>query len=170
MTSEGLGEMFEGDSADTCAGKFPLMSMEKMLKMQTYLEPNKYSIDLNKSIFLIRSRMLEIGENLRRKKKKSECPLCKDKNSPDSQAHLLMCPELDEIEILKKKVEYDDLFYDTLEDKVQVAQIIMRKFKSRKISLKKRKTCPHCRCEPCELDIIVLFCVLQYYSLLTVKC
>ena len=27
MTSEGLGEMFEGDSADTCGGKFPLMSM-----------------------------------------------------------------------------------------------------------------------------------------------
>ena len=22
MTSEGLGELFEGDSADTCAGKF----------------------------------------------------------------------------------------------------------------------------------------------------
>ena len=27
MTSEGLGEMFEGDSADTCSGKFPLVSM-----------------------------------------------------------------------------------------------------------------------------------------------
>ena len=27
MTSEGLGKMFEGDSADTCAGKYPLMSM-----------------------------------------------------------------------------------------------------------------------------------------------
>jgi hypothetical protein len=27
MTSEGLGEMFEGDSADTCAGKFPLVSI-----------------------------------------------------------------------------------------------------------------------------------------------
>ena len=27
MTSEGLGEMFEGDCADMCAGKFPLMSM-----------------------------------------------------------------------------------------------------------------------------------------------
>ena len=27
MTSEELGEMFEGDSADTCAGKFPLVSM-----------------------------------------------------------------------------------------------------------------------------------------------
>ena len=27
MTSEGLGEMFEGDSADTCAGKFSLTLM-----------------------------------------------------------------------------------------------------------------------------------------------
>ena len=27
MTSEGLGEMFEGDSADMCAGIFPLLSM-----------------------------------------------------------------------------------------------------------------------------------------------
>ena len=25
MTFEGFGEMFEGDSADTCAGKFQLM-------------------------------------------------------------------------------------------------------------------------------------------------
>ena len=27
MTSEGLGEMFEGDSADTGGGKFPLVSI-----------------------------------------------------------------------------------------------------------------------------------------------
>ena len=27
MNSEGLGEMFEGDSVDMCAGKFPLKSM-----------------------------------------------------------------------------------------------------------------------------------------------
>ena len=27
MTSEGLGEMFEGDYADMCAEKFPLTSM-----------------------------------------------------------------------------------------------------------------------------------------------
>jgi hypothetical protein len=27
MTSEGLGDMFEGDSADMCGGKFPLLSM-----------------------------------------------------------------------------------------------------------------------------------------------
>ena len=28
MTSDGLGEMFKGDSADTCGGKFMLVSME----------------------------------------------------------------------------------------------------------------------------------------------
>ena len=28
MTSQGLGEMFEGDSADMRAGKFPLVPME----------------------------------------------------------------------------------------------------------------------------------------------
>ena len=27
MTSEGLGEMFEGNSADMCGGKIPLTSM-----------------------------------------------------------------------------------------------------------------------------------------------
>ena len=27
MTSEGLGEMFEGDSADMCGRKFPIVSM-----------------------------------------------------------------------------------------------------------------------------------------------
>ena len=27
MTFKGMGEMFEGDSADMCAGKFPLVSM-----------------------------------------------------------------------------------------------------------------------------------------------
>jgi hypothetical protein len=27
MTYEGLGEMFEGDSGDTCAGQFPLVAM-----------------------------------------------------------------------------------------------------------------------------------------------
>ena len=39
MTSEGLGEMFEGDSADTCAGKFPLVSMGGQEEGLTYADP-----------------------------------------------------------------------------------------------------------------------------------
>ena len=84
--------------------------------------------------------MLEVGENYKRNKKKSECPLCKDKTLPDSQAHLLICPELEENDIVRKKVEYDDLFKNNLEDQAQVANIILRKFKMRKKILKKRKS------------------------------
>ena len=39
MTSEGLGEMFEGDSADTCAGKFPLGSMGGRAEGLAYANP-----------------------------------------------------------------------------------------------------------------------------------
>ena len=39
MTSEGLGEMFEGDSADTCAGKFPLVSMGGRVEGLTCADP-----------------------------------------------------------------------------------------------------------------------------------
>ena len=39
MTSEGLGEMLEGDSADTCAGKFPLVSMGGQVEGLTCADP-----------------------------------------------------------------------------------------------------------------------------------
>ena len=38
MTSEGLGELFEGDSEDTVTGKFPIVSMgaeRRVLRAQT---------------------------------------------------------------------------------------------------------------------------------------
>ena len=39
MTSEGLGEMFEGDSADMCAGKFPLVSMRGRAEGLAWADP-----------------------------------------------------------------------------------------------------------------------------------
>ena len=39
MTSEGLGEMFKGDSADMCAGKFPLVYMGGRAEGLTCAEP-----------------------------------------------------------------------------------------------------------------------------------
>ena len=39
MTSEGLGEMFEGDSADMCAGKLTLVSMGGQAKGLAYADP-----------------------------------------------------------------------------------------------------------------------------------
>ena len=39
MTSEGLGELFEGDSADMCAGKFLLVSMGGRVKGLVCADP-----------------------------------------------------------------------------------------------------------------------------------
>ena len=39
MTSEGLGDMFEGDSADMCAGKFPDMLMEGRVESLACADP-----------------------------------------------------------------------------------------------------------------------------------
>ena len=39
MTSEGLGEMFECDSADTSAGKFPLVSMGGRVEVLVCADP-----------------------------------------------------------------------------------------------------------------------------------
>ena len=39
MTFDGMGEMFEGDSADTCAGKFPLVSMGGRAEGLTCADP-----------------------------------------------------------------------------------------------------------------------------------
>ena len=39
MTSEGLREMIEGDSADMRAGKFPLMSMGGLVKGLACADP-----------------------------------------------------------------------------------------------------------------------------------
>jgi hypothetical protein len=39
MTSEGLGEMSEGNSADMCAGKFPLVSMASRAEGLTCADP-----------------------------------------------------------------------------------------------------------------------------------
>ena len=47
MTFEGLGEMFEGDSADTCAGKFPLMSMGGRAEGLTFADPGDMDPGVN---------------------------------------------------------------------------------------------------------------------------
>ena len=41
ITSEGLGEMFEGDYADMCVGKIPLMSMGGRVEGLTCADPEE---------------------------------------------------------------------------------------------------------------------------------
>ena len=109
------------------------------LKMQKYLEPNKHSNQLGKFTFLVRSRMLELEENYKNSKKTSNCPVCQDKSSTDSQPHLFICPKLTNNQVAKNNVKYGDLFEDKLEAQIEVAQILQSNFKERKKKLKQKK-------------------------------
>ena len=54
MTSEGLGEMFEGDSADTYAGKFLLMLMGGGAEGLACADPGaRTPIGMNRNYYLI---------------------------------------------------------------------------------------------------------------------
>ena len=56
MTSEGLGEMFEGDSADTGAGKFLLVSMGGRAEGLACTDPGAKTPNGVSGIFQVRLR------------------------------------------------------------------------------------------------------------------
>ena len=58
MTSEGLGLMFEGDSADMCAGKFPLVSMGGRAEGLACADP-RTPIGTSGNIFMSGHRCIE---------------------------------------------------------------------------------------------------------------
>ena len=62
------------------------------LKTQEYLLNKKLSFDEQKTIFLLRTRMANFGENFKGCEDQTMCPLCKI--HIDSQSLLLQCPEV----------------------------------------------------------------------------
>jgi hypothetical protein len=59
MTSKGLGEVFKVDSADTCAEKFPLMSMGGRAKGQACADGERGPPSVRAEIYL--KPLLNIG-------------------------------------------------------------------------------------------------------------
>ena len=64
MTSEGLGEVFKGDSADTCAGKFPLtlMGAERRVSRAQTREGPRIFLRVGILIFLLVRSPCKISE------------------------------------------------------------------------------------------------------------
>ena len=59
MIFEGLGEMFVGDSADTCGGKFPLVLMGASLPGLACADPEeRIPISASKNLFTLYYRKL----------------------------------------------------------------------------------------------------------------
>ena len=59
MSFEGLGEMFEGDSADTCGGKFPIVPMGGQAEGLACADPGARTPIGASGIFLISS--IDVG-------------------------------------------------------------------------------------------------------------
>ena len=107
------------------------------LKLQDYLKSSKSTSNLGKFTFLLRSRMLEIGNNFQNRFD-NFCPMCENKDINDSQQHLMICPVLIKSAIVKRNVNYDELFGNCVEDQLKVAKIIEDNFKMRKQMLKSK--------------------------------
>ena len=80
--------------------------------------------------------MLEVAENYKNNKKSSHCPVCEDEGIPDSQPRLFICPSLNNNQVVKKDVKYENLFEDKLEAQLPKLQ---SNFKERKKMLKRKK-------------------------------
>jgi hypothetical protein len=64
MTSEGLGEMSEGDSADTCAGKFPLVSMGGRAEGLACADPEARTLIGSISLVVVLATVVKIPEGV----------------------------------------------------------------------------------------------------------
>ena len=101
------------------------------MMVQDYLRPeDTISINEAKFLFLLRTRMLDVRANFEGKYKDLMCPACK--LVEDTQPHLIECSKLSDDDLVEKLPEYNDLFGDDLEPKVNTSRIIRMKFQRRK--------------------------------------
>jgi hypothetical protein len=69
MTSEGLGEVFKGYSADTCAGKFPLVSMGGQANGQACAEGEQGPPSARAEIFGMQPYFDPTGKTISKRKR-----------------------------------------------------------------------------------------------------
>ena len=104
----------------------------KDLKMQDYMKSKLVDIQFCKLIFILRSRMLDISSNYPNKSNTTFCPICGDKETEDSQSHIMICPQLSDNQIVNQLPKYEDLFNEDICKQIQVAAIIQTNFRRRK--------------------------------------
>ena len=116
--------------------------VHRNIKMQEYHSPNEMGIHEEKSLFQLRTRIIEVRNNYSGSYPDLRCPLCK--SEVDTQQHLLECKKLEiQGEIVSSKINYCDIFNGKLEDKANVARMLQAKFRLRQNLLKKlRKNLP----------------------------
>ena len=97
-------------------------------KFQPYLLNKDTTTKEKQLLFQIRTRTTPTRANYKNKFKFDlSCPLCKDKTSEQTDAHLLTCPAI--TKKLPLKVNYEMIFNNS-EDQTKVAKVYHKIFKS----------------------------------------
>ena len=103
------------------------------LKLQEYLAPKVTNLKIAKFIYHSRNRILDVRWNYKNKHQGDlTCPLCKDKNSSDSQEHLLFCDKLMDSTIAQGVYEYEHLFSSDVKKQITIGTIMSSRFEEEK--------------------------------------
>ena len=98
--------------------------------MRKYLLCDEFSTQEKQTLFKLRSKMLSIKANFKNKHKNNiSCSICNDKNSEESEIHLLSCPSLVNHPKLKNeinKVKYSDVFSDLTKQQQQAVKVFKK--------------------------------------------
>ena len=101
-------------------------------KLQTYLNSEELSLEKKKLLFQLRSRSTHTRANYKNKYIFDlSCPLCKDKSCEQTDAHLLICPAIDNVladNTELQKVIHANIFHD-LSDQIKVTNVYSEIFK-----------------------------------------
>ena len=108
------------------------------LQIRNYLKSKNITTEKSKLLLKLRSRMAPLRENFRGMyQNNTDCPLCEEIGTPDSQQHLILCPK---IKLQSKdKVNYSWLFGNNPDKMEKIANQYQDAFKQRDTILEKRE-------------------------------
>ena len=84
------------------------------LNMQSYLYSRIINKTEGRNLFMFRTRMALFANNFKNGSDDTKCPMCKDLNSIDSEAHSLICEKIIDKLPKVKNVNVNYLFSDNL--------------------------------------------------------
>ena len=96
------------------------------IEMQDYLRTEaKIEISEKQDIFKMRSRMIDINKNMKRKRMNFECDACKKigKIKKETQKHVFKCKQLNNHNKYITNINYKDIFGKNIE---KIKQVITR--------------------------------------------
>ena len=120
--------------------KLSKLKLKSKFELQKYLKSEKLTTKEKRLLFSLRTRMTNVKTNYKNKYKfNMHCLLCNDKNTEESEIHLLSCPKIVEnvdpnLEL--KNINFDNIFSDNLEDQIYITKVFDKVLRTKHILLK----------------------------------